>query len=92
MARTEVYSIQKHGGGSYNRGGRWYRSSICGPCAARLLVYLGTFAGARQSGFSGSGLLDIAEVVDPTAAAAYRARRDQDRAAEQRRREEQQRG
>lgn len=88
LLRREVFSIQKQGGGSYKRRSRWYRSSICGQCAVALLAYAGTHAGASQHGFGASSLLDIVEVVDPEAAARYRARRDEARAAEEARRAE----
>lgn len=36
MLRREVWPIMRRGGGTYRRGGRRYRSSICGPCAVYL--------------------------------------------------------
>lgn len=40
MKRRPVYPAQRMGGGSYKRGGRFYRSSLCGDCAETLIGYV----------------------------------------------------
>lgn len=37
--RRDVFSIQRKGAGAYNRGQRWYSSSMCGECAVAGLAY-----------------------------------------------------
>lgn len=84
LRRREVYSVSRSGGGSYNRAGRSYRSSICGECATGLLRRAPVHAGASTSGFDVYDLDRIvASLGTPEAAevfTAYRDRRDQDRA------------
>lgn len=35
--RRDVFKLNRRGGGSWRRGGRSYRSSICGGCAVELV-------------------------------------------------------
>lgn len=78
--RADVYPTQRTGGGTYRRGGRWYRSSICGDCVLRLLPNAQVHAGATTSRFSVLSLVKIAEGMETDkareAAAAWRARRE----------------
>jgi hypothetical protein len=71
--RRDIYPIRRTGGGTYNRGGRSYRSSICADCAMRLLTGAGVYAGASSSRFGVSelerivaslGTVEAAEVLD----------------------------
>lgn len=39
MRRRLVHRIQRHGGGTYRRGGRWYWSSLCEECIRNILSY-----------------------------------------------------
>lgn len=86
--RREVYSCQRFGGGSYRRGGRYYRSSICGDCAVSLIRYLPYHAGGDSSGFSGSTLRDIVAIESPDALIQWTAERDRRRALDEARRQE----
>lgn len=38
--KRDVYPVQRHGGGTYRRPGRFYSSSICAECVVELGPYL----------------------------------------------------
>jgi hypothetical protein len=77
--RRGVYSCSRKGAGSYNRGQRSYRSSLCAECALDLLPYYqpGSLSVSSWDGMgverivASLGTLEAAEVLG-----AYRERRD----------------
>lgn len=83
--RRQVHSIGRTGGGTYRRGSRRYWSSICTDCAASLLKYAGTHAGATASRYDAATLGTIAALSDDPAERAageewnakYKAARDE---------------
>lgn len=62
MRRREVHRAQRKGGGTYRRGGRFYWSSICEPCARSLLDGVGE-GQSSVSRWSVRGLRYVVEVV-----------------------------
>ncbi len=73
MRRRETYSISRSGGGTYRRGGRQYRSSICGECATMLAAgrWRPKYAGESSQRYGMSTLIEIAVAYSATTGVCY---------------------
>lgn len=62
MKKRPVVSIQRYGGGTYRRPGRWYRTSICRECVEQQAPYAAqvTHAGGTTSRYGAREILELA--------------------------------
>lgn len=83
LRTRDVHTASRSGGGTYRRGGRSYRSSICAACALQLLRGAGVHAGATTDRWSVTSLDSIVSTLGTEEAAevftAHRERRAQRR-------------